>query len=88
MRSKPLRQQPKASKFPVTYACQIDLLRILRATLSLITAAEYPEKGSPSSEKVASCIREAISELETSIRTQMKSPQDVDAPGAAPNKEP
>jgi hypothetical protein len=53
----------------VTYACQIDLLRILRATLSLMTAAEYPEKGNPVTEKVASCIREAISELEISVRT-------------------
>jgi len=57
-------------KAQVTYACQIDLLRILRATLSLMMAADYPEKGSAQTEKVASCIREAICELELSIRTQ------------------
>jgi len=58
-----------ASKQTVTYSCQIDLLRILRATLSLMTAADYPEKGDPRTEKVASCIREAICELEISVRS-------------------
>lgn len=53
----------------MTYACQIDLLRILRATLSLLTAVDYPEKGNARTEKVASCIREAICELEISVRT-------------------
>ena len=56
-------------KTHVTYACQIDLLRILRATLALMKAADYPEKGDPRTEKVANCIREAICELEVSVRT-------------------
>jgi len=58
----------------VTYSCQIDLLRILRATLSLLTVAEYPEKSDPQTEKVASCIREAICELELSIRARTTDP--------------
>jgi hypothetical protein len=53
----------------MTDACQIDLLRILRATLSLMEVAEYRGKGNPHTEKVANCLREAISELEASTRT-------------------
>ena len=53
----------------MTYACQIDLLRILRAPLSLLMASNYPEKSTPQTEKVASCLREAISELEVIVRT-------------------
>jgi hypothetical protein len=47
------------------YACEVDLLRILRATLSLLEAADYPEKETPQTQKVAHCLREAISGLET-----------------------
>lgn len=49
------------------YACKVDLLRILRATLSLLEAADYPEKDTPQTEKVAGCLREAIRELQTSL---------------------
>lgn len=51
----------------MTYACQIDLLRILRATLSLVKAADFPEKDSPLTDKVSTCISSAISELENSL---------------------
>jgi hypothetical protein len=53
----------------MTYAYHRDLLRILRATLSLLKAAEYPHKGTPQTKKVANCFRETILELEISIRT-------------------
>ena len=51
----------------MTYACQIDLLRILRATLSLMKAADYPEKETQLTNRVADCINSAIHELETAL---------------------
>jgi hypothetical protein len=43
-------------------------LHILRAKVSLLTAADYPEQADPQTEKVANCLREAICELELSVR--------------------
>jgi len=54
---------------PMTHTSHRDLLRILRATLSLLKAAEYPDRGNPQTEKVANCLREAILELEISTHT-------------------
>ena len=53
----------------MTHASHRDLLRILRATLSLLKAAEYPDEGTTQTKKVANCLREAILELEISTHS-------------------
>ena len=56
------------------YECEIDLLRILHATLSVLDNAEYPGKGSEHVERAKECIREAVVSLEMASRAKSAEP--------------
>jgi hypothetical protein len=57
-----------ASKAPVTYACHLDLLRILRSSLSILENAEFTSDEAARMESVKCSLRDAVMFLELAIR--------------------
>jgi len=58
----------------MVYECEIDLLRILHATLCVLDNGIYEGKGSKHLERARACLREAIVSLELASRSNSDAP--------------